>query len=50
LGAGDGVTLHFRDGEHGAVIDGTPSAPPPAPKPLRPAKPKAEPSAQGDLF
>jgi exodeoxyribonuclease VII large subunit len=50
LAAGDGVTLHFRDGERGAVIDGTPSAPPPAPKPSRSAKPKTEPTTQGDLF
>jgi exodeoxyribonuclease VII large subunit len=43
LAAGEGVTLKFRDGERGAVVDGTPSA-----KPAR-AKPKA-PTSQGDLF
>src|SRR5690606_12337765 len=51
LTSGEGVTLHFRDGERGATIDGTPTAAPAAPKPARPAaKPKPAPSTQGDLF
>jgi exodeoxyribonuclease VII large subunit len=42
LASGEAVTLHFRDGERGAVVDGTPT-----PKPPR-AKPKAP--DQGSLF
>ncbi len=45
LSAGEALTLKFKDGERGAVVDGTPAA-------RAPAKPKAAPSTsgQGDLF
>lgn len=42
LAAGEGVTLKFRDGERGAVVDGTPAA--------RTPKPKPPPPDQGSLF
>jgi exodeoxyribonuclease VII large subunit len=57
LSDGEVVTLKFKDGERGAVIDGETSPPPPAPKLtiLKPAARTARPVAaadqrQGDLF
>jgi len=46
------VVLTFADGKRGAVIDGEPSAVPPAPAAPKPARPKAAspPINQGDLF
>ena len=51
LASGEAVTLKFKMGERGAVIDGAPalSEPQPGPKPA-PPKPKPAPSQQGDLF
>jgi len=42
LAAGEGVTIKFRDGDRGAVVDGTPAARISKPKPPRPD--------QGSLF
>ncbi|UTP40426.1 exodeoxyribonuclease VII large subunit [Phenylobacterium sp. LH3H17] len=51
LVSGESVRLIFADQAREATIDGTPtSAAAAAPKPARPAKPAATPSAQGDLF
>ena len=52
LQTGEAVVLTFADGKRGAVIDGEPSAVPPAPAAPKPARPKAAspPINQGDLF
>jgi exodeoxyribonuclease VII large subunit len=47
---GQAVRLVFADGSRGARIDGGGEAPPPAPKPPVPARPRAAPPGQGDLF
>jgi exodeoxyribonuclease VII large subunit len=44
LASGEGVTLKFKDGERGAVVDGGAAAP------RRAARPAATDAVQGDLF
>jgi exodeoxyribonuclease VII large subunit len=53
LDSGETVTLKFKIGERGAVIDGTAGAaasPAPVPPKTRPAPKPGSPSGQGDLF
>ncbi len=50
LKSGEPVTLKFADAARGAVIDGAPSAAPPAPAKHAVQKPKLSPTQQGDLF
>jgi len=49
LSSGQAVRLVFKDGDKGAVIDGT-AAPAPAAKPAAKSKPAPTPTSQGDLF